>query len=265
MPPPANAISFEAPSAPRPTTPTPTPTRFGDFVITETGSFPPPAGAACWVYVPLNAEVSLSLPHNGGLRQLLAQARLRISVDGQWLWWALRRKYPERPLAKLSGSDLIYDIARHCAAHGRRLMLLGSQTPINTAAAQTLRRCAPGLDVVAVTPRFFAAGSAAETQAHAEALAAIEAKRPDYVVLGLGVEKEHRLAAALAPRLDGRVTGFLCFGGAIDFAGGAFKRAPLGWQQAGAEGLYRVWQDPSRLRRLLRVLRILPRLAAGRY
>jgi UDP-N-acetyl-D-mannosaminuronic acid transferase (WecB/TagA/CpsF family) len=33
----------------------------------------------------------------------------------------------------------------------------------------------------------------------------------------------------------------------------------------GIEGLYRVWQQPQRLPRLIRVFRILPSLAARRY
>jgi N-acetylglucosaminyldiphosphoundecaprenol N-acetyl-beta-D-mannosaminyltransferase len=85
------------------------------------------------------------------------------------------------------------------------------------------------------------------------------------VVLGLGAEKEQRLSIELASRLDRSVTGILCFGGAIDMVSGCVSRAPRWMQICGIEGLYRVWQQPDRLPRLIRVFRILPRLAARRY
>jgi UDP-N-acetyl-D-mannosaminouronate:lipid I N-acetyl-D-mannosaminouronosyltransferase len=59
--------------------------------------------------------------------------------------------------------------------------------------------------------------------------------------------------------------GLLCFGGAIDLAGGLVKRAPRAWQRIGLEGLYRVWQQPSRLSRLFGVMRVLPLLVKGDY
>jgi len=241
------------------------PMRFGVFPVTETHSFPPVSADSCWIYVTLNAEIALSLPDNPGLASLVGSSRLRLSVDGQWLWWALRRKYPSQSLVKLSGSDLIYQIARHCAAHGQRLLLLGSRPAINAKAVEALASHAPGLDVVGAEMPFYADRDDMLAHAHDVALGIVRSCRPDYVVLGLGAHKEHRLAQVVAHRLDGSVKGLLCFGGAIDIAGGAYRRAPKALQRAGLEGLFRVAQDPARALRLLRVLRVLPRLAAGRY
>lgn len=241
------------------------PMRFGDFPITETTSFPPPGAPACWVYLTLNAEIALSLPRSPALQQLIRLPRTRISIDGQWLWWALRRKYPARPLAKLAGSDLIHELAAHCGASGERLLLLGSSPRANAGAVDTLRRRWPTLDVSGFAPPAFALGSAAEAAAFAASRAVVEARQPAYVVLGLGAAKEQRWALRLAPGLDGRVRGVFCFGGAIDMASGQVRRAPALWQRCGIEGLYRVLQQPRRVGRLLRVMRILPRLAFGPY
>ena len=105
----------------------------------------------------------------------------------------------------------------------------------------------------------------AEAAVHRAALEAIEAFRPDFVVLGLGAQKEQRLCLRLAPLLDGQVTGLLCFGGAIDMVSGRVRRAPRWMQCSGLESLYRLWEQPSRLPRWLRNLRLLPMLAMGRY
>jgi N-acetylglucosaminyldiphosphoundecaprenol N-acetyl-beta-D-mannosaminyltransferase len=84
-------------------------------------------------------------------------------------------------------------------------------------------------------------------------------------VLGLGASKEHRMAERIAPLLDGQVRGVCCFGGAIDMAGGLVRRAPKWLQRVGLEGPYRVWQQPARLMRFVRVLRLLPLLVRGGY
>jgi N-acetylglucosaminyldiphosphoundecaprenol N-acetyl-beta-D-mannosaminyltransferase len=239
--------------------------RFGAFPITETASFPPAPAAECWVYLTLNAEIALSLRQNPELQQLIRSQRTRISVDGQWLWWALQRKYPGCPLRKLSGSDLIYVLAADCARVGSRLLLLGSSPAMNALAVRQLRERWPSLAVAGYAPERFGPGEAGEREMQREALDAIAAFRPDYVVLGLGAAKEQRFALQCAAALDGKVRGLLCFGGAIDMASGVVKRAPSLLQCIGLEGLYRVWQQPARLGRLLRVLRVLPMLAKGAY
>ncbi len=239
--------------------------RFGAFAITETQSFPPAAGAQCWAYLTLNAEIALSLPASPDLQQLIRSPRARISIDGQWLWWALRRKYPQRPLVKLSGSDLIYELAAHCAEQGRKLMLLGSSATNNAAAVSALRKRWPSLQVAGHAPPWYDRGTAAESLAHQKALKAILACKPHYVVLGLGAAKEQRFASEMLQCLDGVVCGLLCFGGAIDLVSGTVQRAPLRWQSLGIEGVYRVLQRPQRIGRLLRVLRVIPLLAIRRY
>ncbi len=238
---------------------------FGSVPITETGSFPPAAMPQCWVYLTLNAEIALSLPRNPALHDLLQQSRARVSVDGQWLWWALQRKYPTQQLIKLSGSDLIYRLAALSAQSGQRLLLLGSTPEANARAVMRLREAQPELDVAGFAPAPYGVDSAEERAAEAAALAAIQAYRPDYVVLGLGADKEQRMCLRLAPQIDGRVTGLLCFGGAIDMASGRVRRAPPWMQRCGLEALYRVWQQPARLPRLVRALQVLPLLASGRY
>ena len=241
------------------------PLHFGPFPITETQTFPPPTAAQCWAYLTLNAEIALSLSDNPALQQLIRSTRVRISVDGQWVWWALRRKYPRRALAKLSGSDLIHRIAAHCAVQGQRLLLLGSSAHANALAVQALRQRHPGLDVAGYAPPRYVLDGAGERVMVDTSLEAIQAHQPHYVVLGLGAEKEQRFALQTLPSLDGIVNGLFCFGGAIDLAGGEVRRAPALWQRTGVEGLYRVLQQPSRAGRFFRVLRVVPVLAAGHY
>jgi UDP-N-acetyl-D-mannosaminouronate:lipid I N-acetyl-D-mannosaminouronosyltransferase len=260
--PPVRAAAAPTADTPAPATPA---MRFRGIGITETQSFPPPACTQCWVYVTVNAEVALATPHDDDLRALLDSQRVRSSVDGQWIWWALRRKYAQQPLAKLSGSDLIYDLVRHCVGQRQRLLLLGSTPAANERAVYQLRRRWPGVDLGGHAPQRFVPGTASEDEALADALRVASEQRPDYIVLGLGPDKQFRFATRLAQALDGKVKGVLCFGGAIDMAGGHVKRAPRAWQRLGLEGIYRLLQQPSRLPRFVRLLPIVPIVAFGRY
>jgi len=238
---------------------------FCGIAITETGVFPPPRQSVCWVYVTVNAEVALRLPDTPALQSLLRSGRARVSVDGQWVWWALRRRHPDQPLRKLAGSDLIHQLAQHCAETGQRMLLLGASPQANAGAVQALSARWPGLHVVGFAPGMFEPGQPCEDEVFSQCLAGVRAHRPDYVVLGLAPPKMYPLAQKLATLLDGSSTGVLCFGGAIDMASGQVKRAPLLWQRCGLEGVYRLWQQPSRLPRFLRVLRIVPIVLFGRY
>lgn len=243
------------------------PVRFGSMVVTELseGSFPPRPAHHCWVYVTLNAEIALELPRNSGLQHLMGSDRLRTSIDGQWLLWALRRKYTQHSLDKLSGSDLIHRLAAQCAQQGHRLLLLGSTPARNARTVERLQASHPGLFVRGAALPRYQAGTESELEALRQAVAQCNAHHVQYVVLGLGAEKEHRLAAMLSQQLDGQAIGIFCFGGAIDLASGDVPRAPRWLQQCGLEGPWRVWVQPQRAWRFVKVLRILPALALGRY
>ena len=113
---------------------------FRGIPITELNAFAPQRAAQCWAYLTLNAEIALSHPHSPVFQALLRSRRAKVSVDGQWLWWALLKKYPGLPLTKMSGSDLIHQLAGHCAQGGQRLLLLGASARSNALAVAALRR-----------------------------------------------------------------------------------------------------------------------------
>jgi exopolysaccharide biosynthesis WecB/TagA/CpsF family protein len=171
----------------------------------------------------------------------------------------------EPHLQLVGGQGAARDVRRRLRQVGQRLLLLGSSPEANAQAVLRLRGANPGLQIAGFAPPAYAPGSADESRVLGALYEAIVAYAPDYVVLGLGAQKEQGVAARLAPLLDGRTTGILCFGGAIDMASGQVRRAPRWMQRSGLEGLYRVWQQPARLLRLLRVMRVLPQLAAARY
>jgi N-acetylglucosaminyldiphosphoundecaprenol N-acetyl-beta-D-mannosaminyltransferase len=235
--------------------------------VTETNGFPPiESTGLCLAYITLNAEIALHARNDPRFMEIVNAPSSRVSVDGQWVLWALRRKYPEKEIEKQSGSDLIFSLAAHCAVNGKRLALLGGSRESNAGAVSRLRESHPGLQVEGFSPSHFAAEDVTDEATRTPIREWLQRARPRYLVLGFGVPKEQLWVHEERAWLSGEgVAVAFCFGGSIDFASGSVRRAPTTWQRLGLEGIYRVVQQPKRLWRFLRVLRLLPHLLTTRY
>lgn len=75
---------------------------------------------------------------------------------------------------------------------------------------------------------------------------AIEEIKPNYLFLAVGFPRQEKLACILKTKIDFDCTAF-CIGASIDFLTGKQNRAPLIWQKAHMEWLYRFFQDPKRM------------------
>jgi N-acetylglucosaminyldiphosphoundecaprenol N-acetyl-beta-D-mannosaminyltransferase len=241
---------------------------FNGTPITETKGFPPPPSpsGSGYFYVTLNAEISLTRSTSEALNRVISSPRTRVSVDGQWILWALRRKYPHTQIEKLSGSDLIFRLVDYCGATGQRLLLLGSSEKNNRAAVYVLKQRYTTASIEGYSPPMFDAKQPEGAGVRQLIRDHIAAVRPDFIICGFGTPKEEEWAWPEREWLDSHgVIGTFFLGGAIDFASGAVPRAPPAWQTAGLEGVYRVIRQPRRLMRFLKVLRLLPCLVTGRY
>ena len=81
-------------------------------------------------------------------------------------------------------------------------------------------------------------------QEDAQAVAEINATKPDFVWVGLGAPKQERWMAAHEDRVQALMIGV---GAAFDYEAGNIKRAPMWMQKHNLEWLYRLMQDPKRL------------------
>ena len=74
---------------------------------------------------------------------------------------------------------------------------------------------------------------------------AINAARPDFVWIGLGMPKQEKWMAAHVGRIE--AAALIGVGAAFDFHAGAKPRAPLWMQRCGLEWLFRLGSEPRRL------------------
>lgn len=209
------------------------------------------------VYSTLNAEIYQYAQEQPEFKVLLNHDASRVCIDGQWVLWALRRKYRDTvPLKKNSGSELIFRIPAICAQRGLRLTLLGASARSNRNAVARLAAEYPDLTVEGFSPPISSLPLSDEfRQGVMRFLARV---RPDVIVCAFGPPKEQVWAIQHLNELNALgVSCVMCFGGALDMLSGEVRRAPVWMKRSGLEGIYRIWHQPERISRLPRVLKFL--------
>ncbi len=165
-----------------------------------------------------------------------------VTADGMPVVWAARlvgSYIPER----VTGADIVPDIASLAAKRGYRLFMLGAQEATLHRAARRLELVAPGIKIVGRLAPPMADLDSLDTP---RILAAIRAARPDILLVAFGNPKQekwiYRNRAAL-----GNVPVCMGVGGTFDFLAGDVRRAPLWMQHCGLEWFHRLALNPRRL------------------
>lgn len=203
--------------------------------------------------VTVNAEALVLSQEDAHFRSILLQSV--TCIDGQVPFWVARKRFAGCPMEKLSGSDIIFDFARFAEANGLRILLLGGYPKSNELTQEKLRTLHPALQISGYSPPF---QPFPFPQDHdARIMAEIRAFRPQILFVGFGMPKqEYWIYAHREALAEVGVVWAVGAGGTFELVSGLERRAPRWMQQSGLEGLWRVFQNPSRLRRFLRALKV---------
>lgn len=204
--------------------------------------------------VTVNPEYLVMAQDNGPFREVLQEADLALA-DGVGLMGASR--FLGRPLvARIPGVELVRALASLSTQRGYRLFLLGAAPGVAEAAARVLAEDNPGLVLAgcyAGSPRL------ADED---DVVARIRQASPHILLVAYGAPAQdlwiHRQRARLGVPLAMGV------GGGFDFISGRVKRAPLWMRRWGLEWGYRLYQEPWRWRRMLRLPRFVGLVMAQR-
>lgn len=150
---------------------------------------------------------------------VLAGATL-IVPDGMpvvWASWLQGTPLPER----VTGADLVWDLSRAAAGHGRTVFLLGAGPGVAERAGAEFERQYPGLRVVGhECPPI---GFDKDPAYMADLVSRMQQLAPDLCYVALGFPKQERVALTLLQSLPR--TWFMGCGGALDMAAGEVRRA----------------------------------------
>lgn len=192
--------------------------------------------------VTVNPEFLVMAQRHLEFRRVLCAADLALA-DGVGLQWGARLQ-GKRFVSRVAGSQLVYRLATPAAEKGWRLFFLGAGPGVAAEAAARLRRQTPGLQIET--------NGADPTQAGtAEALQHIGRAQPHILLVAYGAPTQdlwiarHKAAAAV-PVMMG-------VGGTFDVIAGRTPRPPQWVHDRGFEWLFRLWKDPGRWRRQLRL------------
>lgn len=191
----------------------------------------------------VNPEFLMIARRDSNFRNILNRASLCVP-DGVGLLLAARILGDRLP-ARITGSDGLPLIAEAAARAGWRLYLLGAAPGVAEEAAAILTARYPGLQIAGT-----ASGSPAPDEEDA-LVEAVNASGAHLLFVAYGAPEQDKWIARNLPRL--KVCMAMGVGGAFDFVAGRVPRAPLWMRRAGLEWLYRLYRQPWRWRRMLRL------------
>ncbi len=152
---------------------------------------------------------------------------------------------------RLSGTDLIPTLLRLASQKKGYVFFLGAQPGVAKKAAQQLKKMVPGWKL--------AGCRAGDSQPHgdqANRRAILGHRRHLFLLLvAYGMKKQEFWLQRNLPYLSVKIA--MGVGGAFDYYSGLIPRAPIWWQRHGLEWLYRLWRQPWRWRRQLKLLQFL--------
>ncbi len=145
--------------------------------------------------------------------------------------------------ARVTGSDLFWELARASAATGLRLFFLGgAEGAADAAKAAVLRRYPSAVICGTYCPPKAVFGTDAE---QARIRQRVQESDADILFVGFGAPKQEKWIAANKDLLSVPVS--VGVGGSFEMASGMVQRAPAWAQEAGLEWMYRFLQEPTRL------------------
>ncbi|MFN8371628.1 MAG: WecB/TagA/CpsF family glycosyltransferase [Anaerolineae bacterium] len=193
----------------------------------------------------VNPEFVMIAQQDSNFYSILARADLCIA-DGVGLLWAakhLKQPLPER----VTGSDGVPMIAEHAAREGWKLFLLGAAPTVAERAAYFLRERYPGVNIVGT----FAGSPAAEEED--AIIERVNSSGADILLVAYGAPVQDKWIARNLPRLHVKMA--MGVGGAFDFIAGVLPRAPQWMRRIGIEWLFRLYLQPRRIGRMMRLPR----------
>ena len=143
----------------------------------------------------------------------------------------------------MPGIDAATEIIKRLASRGGSVFLYGARPGVAEKAAERMKQRFPGLVICGTNDGYGNDDGAVVSK--------INAAKPDFVMVCLGVPKQELWMAKHAAKLDAGLMAGL--GGTIDVFSGQVKRAPLIWQKLKLEWLYRCFEEPKRFRKVKRI------------
>ncbi|PIC77140.1 glycosyltransferase [Sporosarcina sp. P19] len=195
--------------------------------------------------VAINPEKLMKAKEDPELKALLNRAEFQIP-DGIGVILASKLKKGQIR-SRVTGIDMMDRVVQEAAARGKRIFLYGAKPGVAEEAAAKLQVMHPNIQIAGVQH-----GYEKDVQV---VLDTINQAKPDILFVAMGSPKQEQWIEQHRNQLHPIV--FQGVGGSFDVLAGNIKRAPAAFQKVGAEWLYRLLLEPSRIKRQMNLPKFL--------
>lgn len=198
------------------------------------------------IYTP-NTEIVMAAKNDNELRKLVNKGDL-IIPDGIGLIYGSRIK--KKPLKeRVTGFDTSMKLLDIANENGYSIYFLGGKEGIARSASERVKKDYPNIRIAGYHHGYFKGshlGLYGEPEEE-KIITQMNSTNPDIIFVGFGFPKQEMWIDYNRDRLNGKV--IIGNGGVMDILAGQAKRAPDIFIKLGLEWLYRLIQNPSRIKR----------------
>lgn len=195
--------------------------------------------------VAINPEKLMKAKEDPELRALLNRAEFQIP-DGIGVIIA-SKLIKGNITSRITGIDMMDRIVREAARTEKTIFLYGAKPGVADKAAKQLQQTYPNLIVAGTQDGY--------EQDNDKVIETINKAKPDILFVAMGSPKQEQWIEQHRDNLY--PTLYQGVGGSFDVLAGNVKRAPAAFQKFGAEWLYRLLKEPSRLKRQMNLPKFL--------
>lgn len=188
--------------------------------------------------ITVNPEMIMTAQKDREFKKVLNTSDLNVP-DGIGIVWA--SKILGKPLKeRIAGIDLVWTLAKLAHDRGYSIYFVGAGEGIAKKVADKLKIKYPKMEI---------AGTESSSPYDINLIERIGKTKPDILLVAFGHPKQEKWLAKYKHRFGVPVC--IGVGGAFDFISGKTRRAPLWLSKMGLEWLYRLIQEPQRIKRQL--------------
>lgn len=195
--------------------------------------------------VNVNPEIVVSNYNNQELRKSLNQQKYQIP-DGTGIVWASKKKKGNIK-ERIAGIELMQSICEKSQEYSAKVFLYGAKKENVEKAKQELEKTYSKINIVGICNGY---------EEENVAVSKIQKAKPDIVFVGLGTPKQEKFILNNMKNLKD-VKIIMPVGGSFDVIGKTKKRAPKWMIKCNIEWLYRLFQEPRRVFRQVKLIKFI--------
>lgn len=195
--------------------------------------------------VNVNPEIAIANYKNEELKNIFNKQKYQIP-DGAGIVWASKKKKGNIK-NRITGIDFMLKICENSQKYSAKIFLYGSKENIATKAKKELEKKYKNIKIVGTCD-----GYKDETLA----IEHINNSKADIVFVGLGSPKQEKFIIENMEKLE-NVKILMPVGGSFDVISNTKKRAPKWMIKLNIEWLYRLFQEPKRILRQIKIIKFI--------